>query len=139
MTTRKLFKPNWAVHPGEVVREAYQDQGISLRSFAARLGVAPGFLSDICRGRRAVGPRMALRLDHLGIGSAEMWVQMQAAYDLASERRRAEWRCDWTPDDLNPGPDCPYCAGQMCARFDGLRCTHDLIERHGYRDGEVPA
>jgi hypothetical protein len=43
-----------------------------------------------------------------------------------------EWTCDWTPDDLNPGPECPYCAGRMCARFDGLRCTHDLIERHGY-------
>lgn len=42
------------------------------------------------------------------------------------------WVCDWEPDDLNPGPECPYCAGEMCARFDGLRCTHDTIERHGY-------
>jgi hypothetical protein len=33
-----------------------------------------------------------------------------------------------------PGPDCPYCAGEMCARFDGLGCTHDVIERHGYRE-----
>lgn len=45
------------------------------------------------------------------------------------------WRCDWVPDDLNPGPECPYCAGQMCARFDGLGCTHDREERHGYADG----
>lgn len=47
----------------------------------------------------------------------------------AAER---EWACDWQPDDLNPGPECPYCAGQMCARFDGLTCTHDSYERHGY-------
>ena len=28
--------------------------------------------------------------------------------------------------------DCPYCAGEMCARFDGLGCQHDAEERHGY-------
>jgi hypothetical protein len=28
--------------------------------------------------------------------------------------------------------DCPYCAGEMCARFDGLNCQHDMEERHGY-------
>lgn len=44
------------------------------------------------------------------------------------------WRCDWKPDELNPGPECPYCAGRMCARLDGLGCTHDRIERHGYAD-----
>ena len=49
-----------------------------------------------------------------------------------------EWRCDWQPDDLNPGPECPYCAGQMCARFDGLGCTHDRIERHGYSAAPSP-
>lgn len=40
------------------------------------------------------------------------------------------WVCDWKPDDLNPGPECPYCAGMMCARFDGLNCTHNIVERH---------
>ena len=43
-----------------------------------------------------------------------------------------QWVCNWKPDDLNPGPDCPYCADEMCARFDGLVCTHDVIERHGW-------
>jgi len=28
--------------------------------------------------------------------------------------------------------DCPYCSGEMCARFDGLGCQHDATERHGY-------
>jgi hypothetical protein len=31
--------------------------------------------------------------------------------------------------------DCPYCAGDMCARFDGLNCQHDAEERHGYPPG----
>jgi hypothetical protein len=44
------------------------------------------------------------------------------------------WECDWEPDELNPREDgCPYCAGRMCARFDGLGCTHNRRERHGYQ------
>jgi hypothetical protein len=46
--------------------------------------------------------------------------------------RDLTWRCDWEPDDLNPGPECPYCLGQMCARMDNLNCSHDQEERHGY-------
>lgn len=34
---------------------------------------------------------------------------------------------------------CPYCAGDMCARFDGLGCTHDTAERHGYGYGAPDA
>lgn len=42
------------------------------------------------------------------------------------------WRCDWQPDEYQPAEEGWYCAGRMCARFDGLNCTHDRIERHGY-------
>ena len=41
-------------------------------------------------------------------------------------------RCDWQPDEFQPAEEgCPYCAGRMCARFDGLNCRHDRVERHG--------
>jgi uncharacterized protein (DUF2164 family) len=33
---------------------------------------------------------------------------------------------------LTERAECPYCAGDMCARFDGLGCTHGTAERHGY-------
>ena len=49
-----------------------------------------------------------------------------------SEPETPRWVCDWTPDELNPGPECPYCADRMCARFDGLDgCHHSIEERHG--------
>jgi hypothetical protein len=56
------------------------------------------------------------------------------SYELRTWERivRERWTCEWVPDELNPGPECPYCAGEMCGRFDGLNCTHDLIDRHGY-------
>ena len=56
---------------------------------------------------------------------------------LASEyaplsRVTGSWRCDWEPDEFQPAEEgCPYCAGRMCARLDGLGCTHDREERHG--------
>ena len=62
---------------------------------------------------------------------------MSVRDDYIDPARLAAWACNWQPDDLNPGPDCPYCAGDMCARFDGLGCTHDLIERHGYEPAEA--
>lgn len=86
MTVRKAWTPSWRVHPGESVREAREASGLSLRAAAARMGIHAPFLSDIEHGRRAVGPRMALRLEALGWGTAEFWVRMQGTYDLAKER-----------------------------------------------------
>jgi hypothetical protein len=73
--------------------------------------------------------------------------QLQAVRDNAPDDElctcglRDLWLQAETPDASDsgeagtcPGPDCPYCAGEMCARFDGLGCTHDVIERHGYRE-----
>lgn len=55
------------------------------------------------------------------------------AFSASSSPADTTWRCDWQPDDLNPGPDCPYCEGLMCARFDGIDgCSHGRVERHGY-------
>ena len=49
-----------------------------------------------------------------------------------------DFECDWVPDELNPGTECPYCEDRMCARFDGLfGCRHNRAERHGYREDEL--
>jgi addiction module HigA family antidote len=86
VTTRKQWSPDWAVHPGEVVREAYQERGLTLRAFAQSLDVSAPYVSDICTGKRAVSPRFALRLERAGIGTAQTWVRMQADHDLAVAR-----------------------------------------------------
>lgn len=62
----------------------------------------------------------------------ESMTALRAALAVAQDPAQP-WKCDWQPDDLNPIEDgCPYCAGRMCARFDGLGCTHGREERHGY-------
>jgi antitoxin HigA-1 len=78
-------------HPGEVLADTVLgDGGLTVSDFARRLGVSRVALSRVANGRAAVSADMALRLaDALG-GSAESWLQMQAAYDLwkASRKKR---------------------------------------------------
>ena len=44
-------------------------------------------LYNIMQGKSAVSPEMALRFEQAFAGSADMWLRMQAAYDLAQARR----------------------------------------------------
>ena len=55
---------------------------------AQRLDVDRETLSQVINGHRGIWPELALRLEALGWGSARVWVEMQARYDLARERKR---------------------------------------------------
>jgi addiction module HigA family antidote len=67
-------------HPGKVLREFLGD--MSVTEAASRLGVTRIALSRILNGSDGISADMALRLDAaLGAG-AEMWLNLQAKYDL---------------------------------------------------------
>jgi addiction module HigA family antidote len=74
-------------HPAEVLRE-YLPQEMSVTEAAHRLGVTRQALSALLNGRSGVSVDMALRLSQALGTSAEMWVSMQAAYDLWGARKR---------------------------------------------------
>ncbi|MEO7623856.1 MAG: HigA family addiction module antitoxin, partial [Gallionella sp.] len=57
---------------------------------AARLGVTRQTLSALLNGRAGVSAEMALRLEAALGTSAEMWVEMQAGYDLWQARQHAK-------------------------------------------------
>ena len=88
MTTTRMHNPP---HPGEILRDTVLAEGrITVTQFAERLGVSRVALSRVANGRAAVSADMALRLAAALGGSAESWLQMQAAYDLwhAAKGRR---------------------------------------------------
>jgi antitoxin HigA-1 len=73
-------------HPGRIVKAALDDLAVSVTSAAEALGVTRQQLNNIIAGRSGITPEMALRLE-AGIGStAETWIDMQKAYDLAQLR-----------------------------------------------------
>ena len=80
-------------HPGEILRDTVlADNRISVTEFAKKLGVSRVALSRVANGKAAVSADMALRLAAALGGSAESWLQMQAAFDLwqAAKKRRAK-------------------------------------------------
>ena len=76
-------------HPGEVLRE-YLPEKLGVGEVAARLGVTRQALSALLNGRAGVSAQMALRLEAALGTSAEMWVEMQAGYDLWQARQHAK-------------------------------------------------
>lgn len=76
-------------HPGEVLRE-YLPETLGVGEVAARLGVTRQALSALLNGRAGVSAEMALRLEAALGTSAEMWVEMQAGYDLWQARQHTK-------------------------------------------------
>lgn len=77
-------------HPGLSVRyDCLEPLGLSVTAGAQVLGVSRQALNNLVNGRSAVSPEMAIRLDKAFGGGAEIWLRMQANYDLAQAMRRA--------------------------------------------------
>jgi len=82
-----MFNPP---HPGGLITEYLEDNSISLRMLAKKLGVSAASLSKVAAGKASVSPEMAVRLE-AGLGiSARLWLAMQAACDLHKARERTD-------------------------------------------------
>jgi antitoxin HigA-1 len=80
-------------HPGETLREdILPELGLTVTEAALQLGVTRAALSRVLNGRAGISPEMALRLEAwLGAdngGRADLWLAMQAAYDLWQARSK---------------------------------------------------
>lgn len=73
-------------HPGGVIKDCIEDLGLSVTNAANVLGVTRPTLSRVINGRSAISPEMALRLSAAFGSTAEFWLRMQTAYDLAQAR-----------------------------------------------------
>jgi antitoxin HigA-1 len=75
-------------HPGLAVRhDCLEALELSVTEGARVLGVSRQALNNLVNGRAGVSAEMAIRLAKAFGGSPEVWVGMQAAYDLAQARR----------------------------------------------------
>ncbi|HEY6845920.1 MAG TPA: HigA family addiction module antitoxin [Terracidiphilus sp.] len=83
-------------HPGEVIEEYLGE--ISVSAAAKRLGVGRVTLSRVLNGKAAVSPEMAVRLTRaFGTSTLEVWVGMQAQYDLWQIEKHKRIRVDLPP------------------------------------------
>ena len=75
-------------HPGETLRDDLAAAGLTVTDAAARLGCTRQALSRLLNGKAGISPAMAIALERMGWSNAAYWTRLQAAYDLAQERRR---------------------------------------------------
>jgi antitoxin HigA-1 len=82
----KLLEP---IHPGEILAEEFMaPYGLSANALARSLGVPVTRVSDIVRGRRGVSADTALRLARFFGTSPDLWLGLQAEYDLRVAQRK---------------------------------------------------
>ncbi|MDE0446092.1 MAG: HigA family addiction module antitoxin [Spirochaetaceae bacterium] len=79
-------------HPGGVLRRQWiEPLGVSITQAAKRLGVSRKALSELVNEHTGISPEMAVRLSIALDTSSELWMNMQASYDLwHAEQRRDE-------------------------------------------------
>ena len=75
------------VHPGELLLEDFlKPEKITAYGLAKAIGVPPPRVYDIVKGKRAITADTALRLAKALGTSAELWLNLQAHYDLELAR-----------------------------------------------------
>ena len=78
------------LHPGKVLEAIYMaEMNLNQSELARRMDCSPRKINEIVNCKRGISPEFAIDLEKVLGTSAEMWVRMQAEYDLQEARRRA--------------------------------------------------
>ena len=76
-------------HPGRLLKDDIETLGLTVAEAAKALGVTRQQLYRVLSGTSGVSPEMAFRLEKAIGTSADTWLRMQMAFDLAEVRKRA--------------------------------------------------
>lgn len=71
------------IHPGEILAEELAEIGVSVTALARAIDVPQSRMADVVGGKRAVTADTALRLGRYFGTAPRLWLNLQAAYDLA--------------------------------------------------------
>ncbi|HQZ38299.1 MAG TPA: HigA family addiction module antitoxin [Vicinamibacterales bacterium] len=91
MPTKSTLKtitrdPSWlgpAIHPGELLLEEYlKPLGVGQVEAAKQLGVSLNRLNELVLGKRGITADTALRLGRFLKTSPQLWMRLQADWDL---------------------------------------------------------
>lgn len=72
-----------AVHPGDILREMLDEQGISQSELARNLHTDVARINEICRHRRGISAQMAVMLGKAFGTSAQLWLNLQKNWELS--------------------------------------------------------
>lgn len=73
-------------YPGRLLKDDFAELGVTVAQAAKILGVTRQQLYNVMNGKSAITAEMAIRLEKGVGGTADHWLRMQVAYDLAQIR-----------------------------------------------------
>jgi antitoxin HigA-1 len=84
-----MIKNPLPLHPGKVLSEVYMSQlELNQTGLAKLCDCSSRKINEIVNGKRGISPSFAIVLESVLGTSAEMWVRMQAEYDLWEARQK---------------------------------------------------
>ncbi len=79
MSAKNRMRP---VHPGDILRDALAELGMSAGALAAALAVPSSRITAILRGERGITADMALRLSRYLGTTPQLWLNLQQTFEL---------------------------------------------------------
>ena len=77
------------IHPGRIVKhDCLEPLGLTVTAAAKALRITRQALNNLVNERAGISPEMAIRLEKAFGSTADTWLRLQAAYDLAQARKR---------------------------------------------------
>lgn len=80
------FRPDWAIHPGEMLEEYLEAHGLSQAEFARRADLTPKLVNTIIKGHNPVEADTALALERVTGTRAYIWTGLQKEWELCRSR-----------------------------------------------------
>jgi addiction module HigA family antidote len=75
------------IHPGEILADELAEIGLNAAQLAQKIGVPENRIYQIVRGQRTITADTALRLGKFFNTGAELWLNLQKAYELDVARQ----------------------------------------------------
>ncbi len=84
-------------HPGLGLKDDLDALGLSIAEGARALDVTRQQLYKLVNGQSGISAEMAVRLEQVIGGTADNWLRLQAAYELAQVRKTKDIQLDRAP------------------------------------------
>ena len=76
-------------HPGEILKEEFlEPMDLKQRALSEKMNVSEQRINELVNGKRGITPETAILLSRVLGTSAEFWMNLQTAFDLAKAHKK---------------------------------------------------
>ena len=75
------FKPDYAVHPGILLKEELEALHLTQKAAAEKAGVSKTVINEVIKGKRGISAELAVKLEAVVESPARFWLNAQSIYD----------------------------------------------------------